>query len=127
MPLYIQTVFSRYVRLSGCGGKGATQTEAETCRLQSYLAKIYHVKLQVQDVQDSSKLWASGLRGNMETEMEKWKVLRADLISDAALAHVFFKSVSAPVQSGTQLPRFPIKVAGSFGLLIHLLEVSQPS
>ena len=43
----------------------------------------------------------------------------ADLISDAAIAHVFFESVSAPVLSGTQLPRFPDQgclFGGSFGL-----------
>jgi len=42
----------------------------------------------------------------------------------------FFESVSAPVLSGTQLPRFPDQVrlfGGSFGLLIHLLDVWRPS
>ena len=44
----------------------------------------------------------------------------ADLISDAAIAHIFFESVSAPVLSGTQLLRFPDQgrlFGGSFGLL----------
>jgi len=53
----------------------------------------------------------------------------ADLISDAALVHVFFESVSAPVLSGTQLPRFPDQgrlFGGSFSLLIHLLDVWRP-
>ena len=47
----------------------------------------------------------------------------ADLISDAALVHVFFESVSAPVLSGTLLPRFPHQgrlFGGSFSLLLDV-------
>jgi len=80
--------------------------------------------------------WASGLcrndgngkrkHGNGNMESTAHALVNSDLISDAALAHVLFKSVSAPVLSHTQLPRFPDQgrlFGGSFCLLIHLLDV----
>ena len=87
--------------------------------------------------------WVSGLRGNDGSRKRKQKrkhgkycacsqvpLCTEDLTSDAALAHVFFESVSAPVLSGTQLPRFPYQgrsfsrlFSRSFVMLVLLTHV----